>query len=331
MPIPTFNDQVMTECSISHEQRNFEKCPSSQPPGASDDPVFVHSMFRTGSTFLFGRFRRNEHYRCFFEPLNEGLFTLNNWTLSRYSGPQAAKRMMHEELDLPYFEEYQPLRRLWGGVRGYHARFAYHDFFREHDPALAEYIRILLASAATDGRQGMMKFVRSYGRLGFFRRLFPGQHLYLFRNPRDQWQSYMLKGRPYWMAMTCVIAALRPVSESTLSLRLNRPFPNQLRYLRLLGPLTVGSMLHAGKRYLRSLSIADTYRNFIVNGGGRTRRRWSTSSTLSMWTGYQRTQNTADGSRINSTFASTAARSTIIKTMAFRWRKWPRLRQRMGK
>lgn len=257
----------MSEPSINARRiiqapRSVENGPSSKPSAVSVEPVFVHAMFRTGSTFLFGRFRRNERYRCFFEPLNEGLFRLNDWMLSRYSGPQAAMRMRHEELDLPYYYEYQPLRRWWGGVRGYHARFAYHDFFREHDAALAEYIRLLLASAAADGRQGMLKFVRSYGRLGFFLRLFPGQHLYLFRNPRDQWQSFMLKGRPYWMAMTCVIAALRPGSESMLSPRLNRPLPTHLRYMRLLGPLTVDGMLRAGKSYLRTLSTADNYRIF---------------------------------------------------------------------
>lgn len=165
-------------------------------------------------------------------------------------------------MDLPYFEEYRPLRRRWGGVRGYHARFAFHDFFREHNEALAKYFRMLLASAAAEGRQGMFKLCRSYGRLGAMRREFSGRHAYLIRNPRDQWQSYMLKGRPYWMAMTCVIAALRPGPASDLSARLSRPLPTYLRCLRFFGPLSVGYLLGAGKRYCRSLSAADTYRIF---------------------------------------------------------------------
>ena len=218
---------------MSNEPHMTENPPSPAPPGAAGEPVFVHCMLRTGSTFVFGRFRNNERYRCFFEPLNEGLATLSERMIDHYSGPLAAKRMRHVEMELPYYEEYRPFRRWWGGVRGYPPGFAYHDFFREHGEALAKYFRMLLASAAAEGRQAMFKLCRSYGRLGAMRREFSGQHAYLFRNPRDQWQSYMLKGRPYWMAMTCVIAALRPGPASDLSARLSRPLPKYLRQLAL--------------------------------------------------------------------------------------------------
>ena len=53
-----------------------ERASASAPPGPTTAPVFLHCMWRTGSTFIFGKFRENPRYRCFYEPLNEALATL---------------------------------------------------------------------------------------------------------------------------------------------------------------------------------------------------------------------------------------------------------------
>jgi hypothetical protein len=167
-------------------------------------------------------------------------------------------------MEASYYEEFRPFLRGWlGGVRGYRYRFAFRDFFRDPDEPLARYLGMLLDSARAEDRQAMCKFCRSYGRIGGFRRRFPGRHLYLVRHPRDQWQSYL--GRRYFMEMTCVIAALRPEhadGTSGLAAQLDQPLPPPSCFSGVTRRLALWRYFSPGSRYLKSVSVADKYRIF---------------------------------------------------------------------
>lgn len=231
----------------------------------SGSPVYLHGMWRTASTFLFGRFRGNAGYRCYYEPLHEKLAKLTARAIDQEAGSRAARKLRHETMDAPYFDEFRPLlRRWWRGVRNFHERFAIRDFFDTPDAALERYLAMLAEHAEREGRRAMCKFCRSYGRLEALRRLLPGRHVYLQRSPRDQWQSYIEK-HSYFMAMTCVIAALRPAAKAAgnqASSRLSRPLPSVEEFSGWFGPSPLWRMFGVGSRYLKSLSHADQYRVF---------------------------------------------------------------------
>ncbi|MEA3115191.1 MAG: hypothetical protein QOG58_4990, partial [Caballeronia sp.] len=40
-------------------------------------PLFLHSLFRSGSTYLFEKFRRTDRFYCYQEPCNEALIDLD--------------------------------------------------------------------------------------------------------------------------------------------------------------------------------------------------------------------------------------------------------------
>jgi hypothetical protein len=94
--------------------------------GQPSAPIFIHSSFRTSSTWIWSKFRADPgvlaYYECFHEDLDSisaaGIEALrpNHWE----SG--------HPGMD-PYFREFIPLLRRKGGVAGFDRSMAFDRFF----------------------------------------------------------------------------------------------------------------------------------------------------------------------------------------------------------
>ena len=153
-------------------------------------PIFIHSLFRSGSTYIFNVFRRSPSgYWCYQEPLNEYLLCSANspdkllddlFSLSSY--------LRHPELDKPYFFEFNHLASEIG--RLFHKKFCYDQYFlSETDDVtdLKAYISMLIQGAK--GRP-VFQFCRSSGRVKNLKAEYAGTHIFLWRNPWDQWWSY---------------------------------------------------------------------------------------------------------------------------------------------
>src|ERR1700752_4779331 len=89
-------------------------------------PVFLHGLWRSGSTYVWSRFRIARGAVCFYEPLHDGLRRLTRERIARDT-PHAVNANHHPPMEHPYFAEYAPLIGL-RGVRGYRRRFAYDRF-----------------------------------------------------------------------------------------------------------------------------------------------------------------------------------------------------------
>lgn len=153
-------------------------------------PVFVHSLFRSGSTYLFDKFRRTGQFTCFQEPCNEALIDLDTRPESFLKQPDFDNQMLrHPTLEAPYFHEFYQIREHLKGL--YKKSFSYDEFFtgsrlsREQEQFFGT-----LIYAAPD--RPLLQFCRSAGRVGALKNRFGGCHVHLWREPRGQWWSYKI-------------------------------------------------------------------------------------------------------------------------------------------
>lgn len=154
-------------------------------------PIFIHSMFRTGSTWIFDRFRRaqDQNYWCYQEPFHEMLIHLKDQpelVLDIHGDMSTSLR--HPALDKPYFYECYAIREHISD--SFQKCISFDSFF---DPAVCpafdEYTAKLIRHAP--GRP-VLQCCRSYGRLAHLKQQYGGVHIYLWRNPWDQWWSYQI-------------------------------------------------------------------------------------------------------------------------------------------
>ena len=167
-------------------------------------PIFVHSLFRSGSTYLFNVFRRSSAgYWCYQEPLNEHLrhaARAPQRLLEKHS--QHSLLLRHPGLQRPYFWEFHEVRDAMAPL--FKKEMSYDWFFmRENDPRFSDisaYFQSLITAAR--GRP-MFQCCRSFGRVAALRNTFGGTHIHLWRNPWDQWWSYQVD--EYFEATTQLI------------------------------------------------------------------------------------------------------------------------------
>ena len=153
-------------------------------------PIFIHSLFRSGSTYMFNVFRRSTYgYWCYQEPLNEHL-------LYAASEPERLleydidnqQYLRHPEMSKPYFYEFHTIADEVG--KHFHKELSYDQYFSSENKdstSLENYFTVLLK-----GSQGRPLFqcCRTAGRVERLKSEFNGAHIFLWRNPWDQWWSY---------------------------------------------------------------------------------------------------------------------------------------------
>ncbi|MEM3434335.1 MAG: hypothetical protein QXP27_09210, partial [Candidatus Methanomethyliaceae archaeon] len=158
---------------------------------SSDEPIFVHSLFRAGSTYIFNAFRHSPAgYWAYQEPFNEFLLNARARPEALLEvGSQTREYLRHPPLDKPYFYEFNHLGSQI--ARLFRKEFSYDWYFLPNDgteiKGIKDYLRVLI-----DGARGRPVFqcCRSAGRVKWLCGQFGGIHIFLWRNPLDQWWSY---------------------------------------------------------------------------------------------------------------------------------------------
>ena len=185
---------------------------SPAPWRHKDRPIFLHSLWRTGSTYLWSRFRAAAGTRCYYEPLHDGLARLTRQRIARGT-LEVIEQNNHPRLNDPYFSEFGPLVS-GRGVRGYRRRFAYSRFIlqpADHDPELQAYMAGLIGAARRDGRVAVLGMNRSDLRVSWMRSRFQSYDISLDREPADVFSSYisqMYKGNYYYFTKLMLIVEL---------------------------------------------------------------------------------------------------------------------------
>lgn len=153
----------------------------------NDQPVFIHSLFRAGSTYLFKVFRRSpDGYWCYQEPLHEGpLAGIKDPELLLSFDVSAGKSLRHPTLTTGYYQELYDVFGAWRGVLTKEALFD--DAFRDDGrDASIPFFRALI-----DAARGVpvIQECRTSWRIKGLKQALGGLHLYLWRDPWDQWWS----------------------------------------------------------------------------------------------------------------------------------------------
>jgi len=174
----------------------------------STRPIFIHSSWRAGSTYVWSKFRHQPGTYCYFEPLNEHLPTVTQDFIDQFRPWISAN---HPPLRAPYLEEFRPLVRAEGGIAGFPTPLVYGQYCADHQselPGLAGYLNDLAAHAAGLGRRPVYGFVRTDLRVGWFRARMDGINIFVRREPRRQFLSMMRQAttqNPYFLDRGIVI------------------------------------------------------------------------------------------------------------------------------
>lgn len=159
----------------------------------SVEPIFINSSFRTGSTWLWLKFRSATTTLSYCEFFNEALATLSRRTAHALGpGTWASKHPP----SAPYFLEYLPLLAEAGGIPGFTADMSLHSFVPSEgvggplSAAEEAYIALLIAHAREKRKIPVLTCTRTLGRSKAIKRSFDCKMLYLHRNLFHQWASY---------------------------------------------------------------------------------------------------------------------------------------------
>lgn len=168
------------------------------PAGGDRNVVMMHSLFRSGSTYIFHKVRQARDWTAYYEPFHEDLALFSTDRIDEFRGRHSGKSFRHSWPDKTreqtvdwLFAEYEglidPGQR---GVRGYDRRMSYMLDFEGYDTAVTAYVEGLIGAARTENL--FLQFNRTALRQDRMRRLFPqATHVYLSRNLRDVWGSYL--------------------------------------------------------------------------------------------------------------------------------------------
>ena len=165
-------------------------------------PIFIHGAARSGSTYIWKKFRDQPQYRSYFQTLHPDLAWARPVGKLLPAGIAAARvnvrteYLHHPNLDRAYFHEY-PLRWLRGGVAHFDPVLSYERYWLdEHakDEALRTYIQSLISFAERHGQTAVLKFTRSLLRSGWLKTNIPSTNILLLRRPIDVWNSVYAVG-----------------------------------------------------------------------------------------------------------------------------------------
>jgi hypothetical protein len=173
--------------------------------GEASAPIFIHSSFRTSSTWIWSKFRAQPGVLAFYECFHEDLESISATGIEALrpdlwkSGHPAMK---------PYFMEFLPLLRRRGGVAGFERSMAFERFFPAdgYNGSLSggekSYVERLIARAARRRQKPCLACKRSLGRLRALKQAVGGVHIVLQRKLLHQWRSYreqVFRGNPYFL------------------------------------------------------------------------------------------------------------------------------------
>lgn len=154
--------------------------------------VFIHSSFRTGSTWLWSKFRENSGCYCYYEIFNEILGTINFRNILQSS----ADWNSHHPRGAPYFSEFSPLLDKAEGIAGFDQDMALTDFFLNSKGDIDRvrqteaYLASLIKLAEHNKRIPVLSCTRSIGRTKLIRESIGGTHILIRRRLLNQWFSY---------------------------------------------------------------------------------------------------------------------------------------------
>lgn len=161
------------------------------------DPIFVHASMRSGSTYFFNALRRTDSLLCFNEAIMDRKRNYARFRDARrrnFTRLKAAQSwdVNHHFLDRVDFEEFI---EAWDAVMHLCPEFPeFQDYLPDGgqlSPELIAYLSALMKYARSQGRRPALCEVTSRGRAGALRGAFGGFHIAQYRDPLNQFGSFV--------------------------------------------------------------------------------------------------------------------------------------------
>lgn len=153
------------------------------------DPIFIHSLFRSGSTYFYHAVKRTGRFHIYHEPFHEIIGSLpTNWDNLADRTKQLKSHLRHDFLVEGYFDEY--LHLLIDIEGNFKPDVSYELFFlnkNEDSPILKSYIDCLIGGSP---KKPVFQCTRTTGRIPWLKQNYISKNIFLLRNPWDQWFSY---------------------------------------------------------------------------------------------------------------------------------------------
>ena len=154
-------------------------------------PIFIQAMWRTGSTYLWKKFREQPKYRAYYEPLHHLLVKSRAENEAEHSAALVAS-LRHPSVERFYFAEL-PFT-VSEGVAFFEKPLSYERYCleeTEEDPALHRYISYLIEFASLHGQTAVLQFNRGLLRSGWLTRNFQPINILVLRRPANVWKSFL--------------------------------------------------------------------------------------------------------------------------------------------
>ncbi len=166
--------------------------------GKQPKSIFLHSLFRSGSTYFFNKFRNEGGFWCYYEPLHHQLIELKPDRLDIFPfDRKTTGKMSHPDLVKPHFYEFKSVLHN-GHIPFFNIFMSYKEFtsVRQHARTYKYIMTLLLRTP--ENLTPLLQFNRSSMRIGWFKRFFGNSfHVFILRNQRDQFESYFKQGKKY--------------------------------------------------------------------------------------------------------------------------------------
>lgn len=178
---------------------------SPDGPDGARRPIFIQAMWRTGSTYIWKKFRDQPQYRAYYQPLHEILMKPREEILAAHPESQRAA-LRHPPIEEFYFAEF-PFTE-GGGVEHFEKPLSYERYCLAEDAedlALHRYISHLLTHATRYGQTPVLQFNRGLFRAGWLTRHFSPVNLLLLRRPANVWKSFLSFPDSFFVGGFCMI------------------------------------------------------------------------------------------------------------------------------
>ena len=153
--------------------------------------IFIHSLFRSGSTYFYSALKRTDLFHIYHEPFHEVLADLpKNWEGLTGRTNEFKKILRHEFLDGGYFDEY--LQILPNIQSTFDSNFSYNLFFMDSSSDSKPFRSYIDSLIEESPKHPILQCTRSTGRISWLKQNYVANHVFLLRNPWDQWYSYQV-------------------------------------------------------------------------------------------------------------------------------------------
>ena len=161
-------------------------------------------MWRTGSTYLASRFARSDRYLLFYEPCHEYVGDLRQIRQARAAQTEKQSALRHPDVGGGYFDAYELKDPLTGRSLSslYAPSAALRDVYNDVSGRTVAFLEACVRAARAQGRVAVFGFCRSGTAQRSLARAMAGERLYLWRDPREQFDSYGWPTNDYFLPGT---------------------------------------------------------------------------------------------------------------------------------